>query len=218
MAGLQDRVDCAMGRFAIALLLLGQPLDVSSRHHADHPVLVDQPVVTLSAGQPDSSHDPVVLDAGTRKKDGPDFVLRASPRLGIATVTPVGWCLPVLLTAEIRGPETEELYCPKVEWVGLDGETFSATESDCPPFEARDSCLEPQTGCGVTGFHLDPVTGQYVEDVKECPCTVIGYPRRWIQRVCLPAIEGQQARWKIEVRLSRDGRVLRRAAAEVLVH
>lgn len=157
----------------------------------------------------------LLLTAG--KPDEPHVVLRAHPRLGIATATPVGWCLPVLLTAEIRGPETPELYCPRVEWVGIDGGTYSATESDCPPFEARDSCLEPQTGCGLRGFHRLP-DGTIVEDVKECPCTIIGYPRRWTQHVCLPAVENQQVRWTLGVRLTRSGKLLRRAETEVLVH
>lgn len=160
----------------------------------------------------------LLLLLAPRDANTPGFVVRASPRLGIAYMTPVGYCLPVLLTAEITGPETPELYCPKVEWIGLDGEVFSTVESDCPPFEARDSCLEPQTGCGVTGFHLDPVTDKYVDDVKECPCTIIGYPRRWIQRVCLPQMGDRQEHWTIGVHLLRNGKLLRYESVNVIVH
>jgi hypothetical protein len=54
--------------------------------------------------------------------------------------------------------------------------------------------------------------------VKECPCTIIGYPRRWTRSVCLPAIDGREARWTLEVRLVKNGKLLRRAQAEVIVH
>lgn len=43
----------------------------------------------------------------------------------------------MLLTAEIRGPETEEWYCPAVEWTFPDG-TRASEESDCAPFADRD--------------------------------------------------------------------------------
>jgi len=146
--------------------------------------------------------------------DGPGFTLRASPRLGIAQPVGNAWCLPVTLTAEITGPETEELYCPRFEWLWPDG-TVSAVESDCPPFEARHSCLEPQTGCGLRGFHRAP-DGSIVDDVKECPCTIIGYPRRWTERICLPQREDGEP-WVLEARIARQGRTLRRASASVTV-
>jgi hypothetical protein len=144
---------------------------------------------------------------------GPTFDVRASPRMGLAVGQPNGdWCLPVLLTAEIRGPETPELYCPRVEWRWPDG-TVTTRESDCPPFEARDSCVEPQA---PRGFHRD-ASGAVVDD-DPGPCTIIGYPRRWTQAVCLPGSGEGETRWEIEVWLSRAGKVLRRGGVTVLVH
>jgi hypothetical protein len=46
-------------------------------------------------------------------------------------------CSIVLLTAAITGPETEEWYCPKVEWIKPD-ETVSMVEADCPVFAERE--------------------------------------------------------------------------------
>lgn len=150
-----------------------------------------------------------------RKHDQPGFEVRASPRMGLAQPLEGGWCLPVLLTAEIRGPETPELYCPKVEW-RWPNDTVSTVESDCPPFEARHSCLEPQAECGLRGFHRD-ASGAIVEDVKECPCTIMGYPRLFTQRVCLAQVDGGVT-WTITVRLTRSGKTLRRAEAQVIVN
>ena len=63
----------------------------------------------------------------------PELVTRAFPPISIATG--IG-CSNVLLTAEIKGPESEAWYCPEVVWGMPDG-TKAATESDCPPFPER---------------------------------------------------------------------------------
>jgi hypothetical protein len=44
--------------------------------------------------------------------------------------------IPILVTVEIVGPETEKYYCPEVVWVWPNG-TRSSEESDCEPFEQR---------------------------------------------------------------------------------
>jgi hypothetical protein len=62
-----------------------------------------------------------------------DLELRATPRVSLA---PPGSFTPILLTAEIVGPETERYYCPEVVWTWPDG-THSSEESDCDPFEER---------------------------------------------------------------------------------
>ena len=72
--------------------------------------------------------------AWTADDEGPDLKLRAVPRVSMA---PPGGIIPILLTAEIVGPETEEYYCPEVVWVWPNG-TRSSEESDCEPFETRD--------------------------------------------------------------------------------
>jgi len=65
--------------------------------------------------------------------EAPDVRLRAAPRISIA---PPGGATPILLTAEIVGPETEAYYCPEVVWVWPNG-SRSSEESDCEPFEQR---------------------------------------------------------------------------------
>ena len=72
----------------------------------------------------------VALAADARQ---PELRLRVSPRVSLA---PPGVVTPILLTAEIVGPETEEYYCPEVVWLWPNG-TRSTEESDCEPFDAR---------------------------------------------------------------------------------
>jgi hypothetical protein len=74
----------------------------------------------------------VALAAPVAAGDGhsarkPRLDLRASPRMAL---TPVD----VFVIAElVGGDETEDFYCPAVEWEWGDGNR-SAQESDCPPF------------------------------------------------------------------------------------
>lgn len=146
------------------------------------------------------------------QSDKPSLVIRVS--LPVSLASSATGCSPILLVAEIKGPETEPWYCPRVDWEWPNG-TVSTTESDCPPFEARDACLEPQVGCGVTGWHRDS-SGAIVEDGRPCPCTIVGYPRRWTRQVCLPPHSKGDA-WEITVRLSRDGRVFAAATGRAIV-
>ena len=67
--------------------------------------------------------------------DDNSLTLRAFPR--VQNVDLGRGCSEVLLTAEIRGPETERFYCPAVTWEFPDG-TRASEESDCPPFEERE--------------------------------------------------------------------------------
>jgi len=63
---------------------------------------------------------------GARK---PRLDLRASPRLALLPVD-------VFVIAElVGGDETEDFYCPAIEWEWGDGNR-SAHEADCPPFRA----------------------------------------------------------------------------------
>jgi hypothetical protein len=64
-------------------------------------------------------------DARVARK--PRLDLRASPRMALLPVD-------VFVIAElVGGDETEEFYCPAIEWEWGDGNR-SAQESDCPPF------------------------------------------------------------------------------------
>ena len=59
--------------------------------------------------------------------------VRSYPRVHLASP---GVALQQQWIAEIKGPETEEWYCPTVTWEFPDG-TKSSHESDCVPFEER---------------------------------------------------------------------------------
>jgi len=62
------------------------------------------------------------------RRQRPRLELRASPRLAFPPVN-------VFLTAElVGGPDTEEYYCPGLEWDWGDGGK-SVHEADCAPFE-----------------------------------------------------------------------------------
>ena len=62
----------------------------------------------------------------------PVFQLTASPRLALSDPGKGGAV--VRFHAFIHGEETEEWYCPAIEWIWSDG-TRSLRESDCPPWE-----------------------------------------------------------------------------------
>ena len=63
----------------------------------------------------------------------PVLEVRANPRIAIA----LSQCAEVLVTAELKGPQTEALYCPGVEFSIADG-ARSFQESDCPPYTERE--------------------------------------------------------------------------------
>lgn len=135
----------------------------------------------------------------------PSLTVRAFPMMSLAG--PRG-CSSVLVTAEIVGPEDENWYCPKIEWEMPDS-TNAVEESDCSPFEKRHQCLEDQTGCGMRGFRLNPITDQYEDVVKECACTISGYPRIWRRRICAPAHPNGDE-WSVWVRLSKNNKTIAR--------
>ena len=63
------------------------------------------------------------------KATKPSLEVRASPRIAVA----LGQCASFLVTAELKGPESEALYCPGVEFSIANG-ARSFQESDCPPY------------------------------------------------------------------------------------
>lgn len=152
----------------------------------------------------------VAVVAGQPAKPG--LRLRAFPLM--QTVDISRGCSPVALTAEIVGPEDERFYCPAVEWVKPDG-TTSREESDCPPFQKRAECIESQAGCGLQGWHRD-AAGRIVERRKDCPCTVIGYPRLWRHNLCAPEHTTGDF-WEVEVRLLRGHDLIARETVRFAV-
>lgn len=69
-------------------------------------------------------------DDKDKKEKRASLSLKASPPIAFAPAR-------VVVTAELRGGsgDTEELYCPAVEWEWGDG-TTSEANADCEPFEA----------------------------------------------------------------------------------
>ena len=55
------------------------------------------------------------------------MTLKATPAVGFAPVR-------MVFTAELKGDEHADLYCPAIEWVWGD-DTRSETRTDCDPFE-----------------------------------------------------------------------------------
>lgn len=147
----------------------------------------------------------VVALMATPAGEKPELVTRVFPQMSL--IGPMN-CSTIIMTAEIKGPEDEKWYCPKVEWELPDG-TTATEESDCSPFEKRHECREDQTGCGVRGFRLNPITGKYEDKVKECACTITGYPRIWRRRLCAPS-HPRGEEWSVWVRLSMRGKTLAR--------
>jgi hypothetical protein len=110
----------------------------------------------------------------------------------------------VILTAEIKGIEDEDWYCPKVEWEGL-----GSVESDCVPFEERYECYPKQSNECALDWHIDPATGGKIIDSNPCGCEIPGYPRVWRRRLCAPTHPEGQA-WSVVVRLTKNGKAIAR--------
>ena len=74
---------------------------------------------------------PLHANQGGNKK--PSLSLKASPAVSFAPAR-------IVLVAELKGGDdnSEELYCPTVEWEWGDG-TTSTAEADCDPYEAGKS-------------------------------------------------------------------------------
>jgi hypothetical protein len=70
------------------------------------------------------------------KKKGATLVLKATPPIAFSPAR-------IVVSAELKGGtlETDEFYCPTLEWDWGDG-TKSESTNDCPPFEAGKSTVE----------------------------------------------------------------------------
>jgi hypothetical protein len=74
-------------------------------------------------------------DDQDKKTKGPSLSLKSSPSVSFSPAR-------ITVTAELRGgtDDTEELYCPGLEWDWGDG-TISEAKGDCEPFEAGKSTI-----------------------------------------------------------------------------
>lgn len=69
----------------------------------------------------------VLVAAGADKGSKASMTLKANPAVGFAPVR-------MVFTAELKGDDDADLYCPAIEWVWGD-DTKSETKTDCEPFE-----------------------------------------------------------------------------------
>jgi hypothetical protein len=70
------------------------------------------------------------------KKKGVTLVLKAAPPISFSPAK-------IVVSAELKGAafDTDEFYCPGLEWDWGDG-TKSESTNDCPPYEAGKSTVE----------------------------------------------------------------------------
>lgn len=141
----------------------------------------------------------------------PELVTRAFPM--VQNVDMSRRCSVVRLTAEIKGPEAEGWYCPRVEWEKPDG-TRAVTESDCPPFERRNECYPARGAECALDWHVED--GRFVVDGNPCGCVVPGYPRAWPLEICAPAHPAGEM-WSVRVRLTKNGETLAQDSVRFLV-
>lgn len=102
--------------------------------------------------------------------------VKASPTIAMAY-----WNRPALVTvvAEIKGPETEEFYCPEVSFIqsyGTSHPQASIEESDCVPFEERNVVPPAPEECQAR-----IVGGKYIPSKQDdfCLPQAPGFRRKW---------------------------------------
>ncbi|HEY2435146.1 MAG TPA: hypothetical protein VGI12_20925 [Vicinamibacterales bacterium] len=93
----------------------------------------------------------VALSTGTLDDKKPKISLKANPAMGMSPVR-------VVVTADLNGGpnDSEELYCPSIEWVWGD-ETRSSDSADCDPFVAGTSSIKRR----FTADHTYRSAGEY---------------------------------------------------------
>jgi hypothetical protein len=137
----------------------------------------------------------------------PELTVRVFPPIQVVDIA--HGCSAVLLTAEIRGPEDERWYCPRVTWEKPD-ETKAIEESDCPPFAERYDCYPKLPEKCQPGWHRNR-DGKILDNEEQsgCECNVVGYPRRWSISLCAPAHPQGEA-WEVWARLEGGGKTVAR--------
>lgn len=118
------------------------------------------------------------------------------PRMGLASVNrPAVWTM----YAEIKGPETEEFYCPKVRWINPD-RTKAEIESDCPPFEERNLVInKPECRPYIKNREI-----VYPDCYSNTP---FGYPRKWSRKYGTHSV----GNFEVCVELEKNGKVFRKS-------
>jgi hypothetical protein len=93
----------------------------------------------------------VALSIGASEDKKPKISLKASPAMGMSPVR-------VVVTADINGGsnDSEELYCPAIEWVWGD-DTRSSDSADCDPYVAGKSQITRR----FTADHTYRSAGEY---------------------------------------------------------
>jgi hypothetical protein len=93
----------------------------------------------------------VALSSGAFAEKKPKISLKANPTMGMSPVR-------VVVTADITGADTdsEEFYCPSVEWEWGD-DTRSSNSADCDPYVAGKSEIKRR----FTADHVYQRSGEY---------------------------------------------------------
>jgi hypothetical protein len=91
----------------------------------------------------------VALSTGSVDDKKPKVSIKANPNMGMSPVR-------VVVTADINGGDSEELYCSAPEWVWGD-ETRSSDSADCDPYVAGKSEIKRR----FTADHTYRSAGEY---------------------------------------------------------
>jgi|SRR5262245_1819463 len=93
----------------------------------------------------------VALSPGAIEEKKPKISLKANPSMGMSPVR-------VVVTADLTGgsDDSEEFYCPAVEWEWGD-DTRSTNTADCDPYEAGKSKIKRR----FTADHTYRTSGEY---------------------------------------------------------
>ena len=118
-------------------------------------VLLAVLVGTVAAGGALLAQD----DAGKDKKDQKDQKDQKKASLSLKATPPISFSpARMVVSAELKGAsdETDEYYCPALEWDWGDG-TKSESTMDCTPFEAGKSTIDRR----FSASHTFEIAGQY---------------------------------------------------------
>ena len=115
--------------------------------------------------------------------------------------------------AEIKGEESEEFYCPSVEWSVGEGvdRLISEEVSDCPPFEKRNHWVYNQNRV-CAPYIIDGEAHFPVLEIPYCrPKEPFGYPTRWSKRY----YGFGPGAYKICVSLKKDDNVFSKSCVQI---
>jgi len=145
-----------------------------------------------------------------------------TPRLEVHSFPPISLAFPsrpayVTVTAELKGPETEEFYCPEVVFISGFGinRIESKVEQDCVPFEERNVVPPIPPECQMRLRDGSIIVPACYHNTRTAP----GFPRRWTRRYVVGQcqIEGETCQYTVTVELRRNGRTFKTGSTNFIV-